>query len=166
MRTIYCDLDGVLCDFNSRFERMFKKAPSQVARDKKEGEFSTYWNTFVESLQFATLDKMPDADELINFLKSIATKKNYRVAILTSTGGFDRHNNVMIQKRIWVENQATNWPIVFVPGRRFKAGYADKYSLLIDDTYDVIESFEKGGGTAIWHKDAATTIERVRQWMS
>ena len=165
MRTIYCDMDGVLSNFNARYETMFKKKPSEVARNGKEGEYSKSWNTFIDSRQFSTLEKMEDADELINFLKSIATIGKARVAILSSTGGFDRHNNVMIQKRIWLENRGINWPFVFVPGRRFKAGYADKYSLMIDDTFDVIESFQKNGGTAIHHKDAKTTIEQIKQWM-
>ena len=134
MRTIYCDMDGVLSNFNARYETMFKKKPSEVARNGKEGEYSKSWNTFIDSRQF-------------------------------STGGFDRHNNVMIQKRIWLENRGINWPFVFVPGRRFKAGYADKYSLMIDDTFDVIESFQKNGGAAIHHKDAKTTIEQIKQWM-
>ena len=159
-------MDGVIADFNSRYRQMFGILPLE-ARDKKEGLFSKQWNTFVASRQFTTLDKMPDADELINFLKSVNEMKNYRVAILSSTGGFDRHNTIQIQKRIWLESKAAaDWPMVFVPGRRFKKGYADKYSLLIDDTYDVIESFDKAGGKAVWHKDAASTIEQVKQWMS
>lgn len=165
MKTIYCDMDGVLSNFNARYEIMFKKKPSEVARNGKEGEYSRAWNTFIDSRQFSTLDKMEDADVLINFLKSVATVGKARVAILSSTGGFDRHNNVMIQKRIWLENRGINWPYVFVPGRRFKAGYADKYSFMIDDTFDVIESFTARGGSGILHTNAAETIEAVKGWL-
>lgn len=165
MKVIYCDMDGVLSNFNARYETMFKQKPTEVARNRKEGEYSKLWNTFIDSRQFATLDKMDDADVLINYLKSVEAVGRARVAILSSTGGFDRHNTVMIQKRIWLENQVINWPFVFVPGRRFKAGYADKYSFMIDDTLDVIESFEAKGGAAVHHKDAKTTIEALNKWL-
>jgi hypothetical protein len=157
-------MDGVLSNFNSRWERMFGKTPRQ-AREQKETKFSTYWNTFIESRQFSTLDMMDDAQVLIDYLNTLAERKNFRVAILSSTGGFDRHNHVMISKRIWLENHKINWPMVFVPGRRFKAGYADKYSLMIDDTEDVITSFKDRGGDAVLHTNAADTVEYIRWWI-
>lgn len=166
MRTIYCDMDGVLTNFNGRYEMLFGQPPSVVARNRKEGEYSKYWNTFIESKQFATLDPLDDAGELINFLKSVEVVKAARVSILSSSGGFDKHNSVTSQKGTWLDNHSISWPRVIVPGRRFKAGYADKYSLLIDDTLDVIEAFRARGGSAIHHKDAKTTIEQVKVWLN
>jgi hypothetical protein len=166
MKTIYCDMDGVLCNFNARFEQLFKEPASVIAQRRKKGVYSQHWNTFIDSRQFATLDKMNDADDLINYLKSVDIVKAARVSILSSSGGFDRHNTVQIQKRIWLESAGIDWPCVIVPGRRFKAGYADKYSLLIDDTLDIIESFRAQGGTAIHHKDAKSTIEQVNLWLN
>lgn len=166
MKTIYVDMDGVLCDFHSRWTRMFGNTPKE-AREQKESRFSTQWNTFIDSRQFSLLDRMPNADKLIDYLKSVALLKNYRVAILSSSGGFDRHNSVILSKRIWLERNMIDWPYVFVPGRRFKAGYAEKRSLLIDDTPDVIEGFNAAGGKGVLHVDADVdkTIATINEWM-
>ena len=45
-----------------------------------------------------------------------------------------------------------------MPGRRFKKDYANSNSIIIDDTWDVIENFRQNGGLAILHKNAKETV--------
>lgn len=151
MKTIFVDMDGVLTDFDKRYKEVFGIMPKE-ARDQKEGAFRSYWSSFIEGGNFATLDKFPGADELIEALNK---QTKARVAILTSSGGFDFHNKVLADKVKWLCNAGITWPVCVVPGRRFKAGYASSSSLLIDDTYDIIEAFRNAGGQAVHYRPDA-----------
>lgn len=148
MRTIFVDMDGVLSNFDKAYLDLFGEKASVVARNKKQGQYSTYWNKFVDTKQFEKLEYFPNALELINFLNVKAEEYKFQLAVLTSSGGFDRHNDVLIQKRNWLLSHNIQWPLCCVPGRRFKAGYATKYSFLIDDTLDVVDAFIAKGGFA------------------
>ena len=151
MKTIFVDMDGVLTNFDKRYQDLFGILPKE-ARHLERGTFGRHWNTFIESNQFATLEKFPGADELVEALNK---QTKARVAILSSSGGFDNQNKVMSQKINWLRDQKIDWPVCIVPGRRFKSGYADSYSLLIDDTLDNVTSFREAGGQAVQYKSDA-----------
>jgi hypothetical protein len=44
-----------------------------------------------------------------------------------------------------------------------KQNYATPDSILIDDTEDVIEAFNRAGGIGILHKDASETLSVLRK---
>jgi hypothetical protein len=49
-----------------------------------------------------------------------------------------------------------------VPGRKHKKDYAGPGIVLVDDTLDVIQAFNKAGGIGIHHKDLGDTIEKIK----
>jgi hypothetical protein len=55
-------------------------------------------------------------------------------------------------------NLSKKWKVNVVAGRKLKAEFATPDSILIDDTLDVIEAFNKAGGIGIHHKDVGNTI--------
>jgi len=65
------------------------------------------------------------------------------------------------QKKIWLKKQGLAYKPNIVPGRKHKAEYATPETILIDDTEDVISSFNKAGGIGILHTDVNITIERL-----
>jgi hypothetical protein len=87
-------------------------------------------------------------------------KNNLDVEILSSSGGNKYHDLVVEQKNNWIKtfNLPEQWKVNIVAGRKKKAEFATPDSVLIDDTLDVIEAFNKAGGIGIHHKDVGNTI--------
>lgn len=157
MKTIYVDMDGVLTDFDRRYRELFRHEPGE----KRDDKFSSRWTEFIDGNNFATLDWFTGGKELLKYLDTLNVQK----AILTSSGGFKNHNSVARQKRDWLIANSIDYPACIVPGKQFKPGYADKNSLLIDDTLSIIVNFQKAGGAAIHHTDLNETISFVENWL-
>ena len=146
-------MDGVIANFERRYIELFREHPGS-SRDRKE--FSKNWTSFIEGKNFESLDYWPGGPELINYLI-------YRfndVEILTSSGGKKYHNEVTEQKNKWIKerNLPSTWKVNVVAGRSLKAEFATPDSILIDDTLDVIDAFNKAGGIGIHHKDVGNTM--------
>ena len=146
-------MDGVVANFEKRYIELFNESPGS-SRDRKE--FSNNWTKFIEGKNFETLDWWPGGPELITYLG----KNNLDVEILSSSGGNKYHDLVVEQKKNWIKtfNLPEQWKINIVAGRKKKAEFATPDSVLIDDTLDVIEAFNKAGGIGIHHKDVGNTI--------
>ena len=157
MKTIFVDMDGVLTDFDKRYRELFKTEPGE----KRDDKFSTRWEEFIYGKHFTTLEWFHAGKELIKYLNTLNVQK----AILSSTGGFKRHNYVAFQKKEWLNNNHIDYPAVFVPGKEYKPGYANKNSLLIDDTLSIIVNFQKAGGTAIHHTSFGETVAFIESWL-
>lgn len=155
MKTIFLDMDGVLCDFDSHWLNLFGRTPLG-SRDKKE--FSGDWDTFVSTRQFENLPWHKTGQELLLFVRSLSDVK---IEMLTSSGGKKHHDSVESQKRIWLKKNSIAYKPNVVPGRRIKAEYANEDTILIDDTPDVIEAFNKAGGIGILHHDIEETKLKV-----
>ena len=157
IKKIYLDMDGVLCDFEGAFSKAYRQ-DTLKNRDKKI--WTNEWPDFILNKRgFETLDWWPGGKELIRFIKSIP---NIEVEMLTSSGGVTYHEQVKQQKLTWLEKQGITFTPNVVPGRRHKSEYAGKGIVLIDDTEDVIKSFNKAGGIGILHKDIGDTIEKLK----
>jgi hypothetical protein len=152
---IYLDMDGVIADFAKRYKELHKISPEEA--DKKK-QFGKFFDEFIKSGQFATLDLMPDAKELLSHLKTT----DVPVEILSSTARQDSHVAISRQKTIWLDRHGINYTANFVPGKSLKYKFATPESIIIDDTQSVIDDWRKAGGIGIHHKDALTTITMLR----
>lgn len=154
-RKIFVDMDGVLSDFEARFIHVNGYSPSS-----KKNTWSSFWRNMVDGNHFATLDLMPNAPSLIDYLKNI---KGIDIAILSSSGVFADHSEVQRQKLEWLKSNDIDWPAIIVPGKQYKAGFANSKSLIIDDSLSVITSFRQKAGIAILHDDKYSyeTIETL-----
>lgn len=146
-------MDGVLCDFEKRYVSLYG---SLNDRERKH-QFRPNFDDFIATGQFATLELMPDALTLVNYLNTLSVPKE----ILSSTAYEETYDAISKQKEEWLKNHGINWKQNFVPGKRHKYKYASPDSLIIDDTYSVIEDWRNAGGIAIWHKDALSTISQI-----
>lgn len=154
---IYLDMDGVLCDFEGRYRMLYFSDPSE-SRNKKD--WDTNWAHFVLSRQFETLELFPGAKDLITYVRSLGV----HIEILSSSGGNKYHNEVELQKTVWLANHRLFFPVNIVAGKKFKANYASFDSLLIDDTPEVIDSFVAAGGQGILYttfKDAKRKMDKM-----
>lgn len=155
IKTIYLDMDGVLADFDDRWNAIFGESPTESRRQNKNNE---YWETFVQTEQFATLPPFPGWDTLFETVKSYGVN----VEILSSSGGQKYHDEVSAQKKKWLKDYSIDIPVNIVPGRRLKSNYATANTLLIDDTPDVIMGFHEAGGYGILHDSAERTIKMLK----
>mgnify|MGYP003339985480 FL=1 len=156
---IYLDMDGVLCFFEKRWEELYDETPRE-SRDRKE--FTENWDHFCTTGQFETLEWFPGGQELLKFIR----KYDVEVEMLTSSGGKKYHDLVAEQKKIWLKKHGIAYKPNVVPGRKHKADYAKPNVILIDDTEDIIEAFNKAGGIGILHKDIGETLQYLEALLS
>lgn len=144
---IYLDMDGVLADFDKKYEEAFKVHPNTLKPGSKEGMRN--WDAFVYAGLFTTLELMPNAKKLLAFVDSL----DVPVEILSSSGGIRHHDLVYAQKMVWLKANKIAYKPNIVPGGEKKAKFATKTNILIDDTKRVIDSYRAAGGTAILYED-------------
>jgi hypothetical protein len=155
---IYLDMDGVIADFDKRYKSRYKMLPREAEKNK---EFDKFFTQFIADGEFATLDLLPDAMELINFLRSL----DVPTEILSSSASEKRDPDIRPQKLEWLKNNNIEFPAIIVPGKRHKKDYSNENTLLIDDTQVNIDQWRKEGGIGILHIDALTTINILRQYV-
>lgn len=155
---IYCDMDGVLTDFENRFVDMLrekgreyfsKQVISQVTRPKHlkalEGE-EAFWE-FVDAMGeefWAQMPWMPNGKQLWDFIKT------YDPIILTSPS---YQNTSRLGKYQWVQQNLQPTPPVKFKFGEAKADYATPTSILIDDKPSNLAAWKAAGGIAMEVKD-------------
>lgn len=159
---VYLDMDGVLVNFEKRYEELFGQKPSQVKNlTGRESYFWKNWKAFVEGCNFETLEMLPDAQELLGFAKEMQ-KQGIDIEILSSSGGDKYHETVTLQKKEWLRKHNIDFYPNIVNGGSRKALFALPGSILIDDTERIIKYFTDAGGIGILHTSAYDTINKVK----
>ena len=156
---IYLDMDGVIADFTKRYKELYRMEPREAEKHKK---FNKFFDEFIATKQFETLDLMPDAMEGLVFLRKHLTVPTQ---ILSSTANEARYDEISKQKLIWLNTHGITFTPNFVPGKRFKYKFAKPDTLIIDDTPSVIDDWRNAGGHAILHKDWVTTLAILRLYV-
>jgi len=155
---IYLDMDGVIADFVKRYKELYRMEPKEAEKSKK---FDSFFNEFIATNQFATLDLMPGAMDGVTFLR----KLNVPTQMLSSTANEARYDDISKQKMIWLQTHGITFTPNFVPGKKHKYKYAAPDKIIIDDTESVIEDWRKAGGIGILHKDWPTTLAILRLYV-
>ena len=148
-------MDGVLTDFEKRYDELFGVRPEEVAARSKH--FWSNFDAFIEGGNFKTLEKHPYADQLLQFVHELRVP----VEILTSSGGEKHYDQVSVDKIEWLLNNGINYKANVVSSGSKKAEYARPWHILIDDTPQVVEKYRAVGGIAILHKDIQTTLSEL-----
>lgn len=147
---IYLDMDGVIADFDKRYQELFNATTKESERDKKWAQF---FAKFIQDRHFATLDLMPEAIELMDYLKSTGIP----ITILSSTSSERRDDAIRPQKMEWLKKHKIDFPVILVPGAHLKKEYASPDSILIDDTSKNIDDWRREGGIGILYEDLLHT---------
>lgn len=147
MITLYLDMDGVLADFNKEYTKL----------DPQKTDRKRFRTAVIEDKIFEKLDFMPDTQELLNHVSKL---HDVRIEILTSMGTHDpfQANCAREQKLFWLNKNNIPYKANFVHNKQEKAKYADRDSILIDDSVGCISPFNEAGGHGILHTNASNTI--------
>jgi hypothetical protein len=106
-------MDGVIADFNKRYKEQYKMEPREAEKNK---QFDKFFDKFIEDGEFATLDLMPDAMQLIDYLKGLTVPTE----ILSSTASEKRDPVIRPQKLEWLKTHKIEFRPILVPGKRHK----------------------------------------------
>lgn len=151
----YIDSDGVLAAFEDKVSQIAGKPFSQISKGYMWKLIEDYNKT---TPFFESLEKMPDADILWNFVEANFANK----FILTATG-YTPHD-ADIQKKNWY--RVTYGPHVIVKTTKKspdKSAFASPTSILIDDREKSIKPWIDAGGIGILHTNAKDTIEQLQK---
>jgi hypothetical protein len=156
---IYCDMDGVLTDFERRFvETLQQEGPkyyskatiAQVTRPKHfealEGqkEFWKFIDQYIGMEFWSEMPWMPNGRALWNFIQPYGPK------LLTSPS---RDNTSRLGKRLWVRENLVPAPEVLFRFGDAKSDFANENAILIDDKPSNLAAFSTKGGIALEVKD-------------
>jgi hypothetical protein len=154
MYKIFCDMDGVICDFESRFKSLQQLNPKEFIQ--KEGN-DKFWEVIdEEGVGFwVGIKWMSEGKKLWEAIK------NKDTVLLSSPS---RSNNSRLGKRLWVKNN--------IPGTKLhlrysyqKAGFASPNHILIDDRKDNIKHWISEGGVGILFKSTDQVIEDLSKYV-
>ena len=151
---IYCDMDGVLADFEKGVE------------DLIGGKFNDdRWYELPDNF-FLTLEPMPDAQRLWDFIGK------YDPFILTaipraSRGPISKRaamDKARFMKRWFGVSQDKMYPVMRADKMRFaKDGRDGRPNLLIDDQPKNIAQFKSDGGIGVLHTSASNSINQLKK---
>ena len=128
---------------------------------KQKIKLGFFLKTFIARKEFQTLELMPGAHTLIDYLR----KAPVPTQILSSTASPETHDEVEKQKLIWLQTHGITFTPNFVPGKRHKWKFAAPDRIIIDDTPSVIDDWRKAGGIGILHTDWITTLGILKMYV-
>ena len=147
---IYCDLDGVLADFELGYEKL-------TGVDLK-GEFFSgedFWKPISKAGVgfWVGLQWMPDGQRLWDYIKPFDP-------IILSAPSRDKSSR--LGKALWVRNKIPGTKLL-LRYAKLKQQLATPTSILIDDRADNINQWEAAGGIGILHTSSSNTIEQLKK---
>eukprot|EP00929_Paragymnodinium_shiwhaense_P065379 TRINITY_DN32781_c0_g1_i2.p1 TRINITY_DN32781_c0_g1~~TRINITY_DN32781_c0_g1_i2.p1 ORF type:complete len:815 (-),score=163.23 TRINITY_DN32781_c0_g1_i2:87-2531(-) len=166
--SVYCDLDGVLADFNKGCMDLFpeggpiaEKIPNHTVTKLNYEEETEMWRR-IESKSdfFAALDWTSDGELLWRWIdwNIVPTP-----AVLTGLPMGRVGQMASKQKEQWCQKKLGQHVQVFCCGTRNKQKFSGKRCVLIDDRGDLREAWEARGGIFVHHVSAADSIRQLRE---
>ena len=146
---IYCDMDGVLVDFD--------KGYLKLTGHKLNGEHRSddhFWDPINDAGYdfWINLEWMNDGKRLWNYIKK------YNPEILSAPS---RQNESRVAKHNWVERELPGTHLI-LRSAKHKKDFAGPKNILIDDRIDNIQGWRDSGGIGIHHVSAKHTIDQLK----
>jgi len=149
---VYCDMDGVLVDFERGYNDLTgKKTPGVDSTYNKDD----FWSAITKAGAkfWAELNWMSDGQQLWGYIKQ------YNPELLTAPS---REESSRIGKLAWVDKNIPNTPVVFKQAKD-KKDLAEPNAILIDDRKDNIQQWIDAGGIGIRHTSTESTIKQLQK---
>ena len=147
--TIYCDMDGVLVDFDKGYKDLTRKLP------KDAGDGPEFWEPIhkMGASFWIKLKWMPDGHTLWKYINK------YNPILLSAPS---KEESSKIGKRLWVKRNLPNAKLILRPASQ-KQQFSGENKILIDDRVDNIEQWKSKGGIGILHTSASDTIKQLKE---
>jgi hypothetical protein len=150
---IYCDLDGVLSDFDLQFEKFSGMSPDEYEQLYGKRPF---WNLVAEigEVFWSGMPMMPEGKKLWEYLVQ------YNPTILSSPS---REQHSKDGKSKWVTKHLRPTPKLIFARAEEKHQYSGRDRILVDDREDTIARWNAAGGIGILCKngDTKSVIDRL-----
>lgn len=146
---IYCDMDGVLVDFEKGAKRVY---PNFKGRKMSEKEERHFWELVAKKgISFwANLSWLDGGKFLWEYISDF---KPYILSAYTQDKFASKEG-----KRLWViRNISSNVQVILVKSEE-KVRYAKPNAILIDDRKDLVDAWTTAGGIGILHKNLISTL--------
>ena len=169
---IFCDMDGVLVDFDKGYEELTGAHTHHADRQGSQYFWDLYRNSLKEKgiserQYWENLPWMPDGKQLWDYIspynpyiltapsvnKDIPKPERYKIS----------HNESMQGKTVWVNDHLSNVKKLLFKAADFKSQLSGKNKILIDDRIKTIDSWNAKGGIGIFHTSAANTIKQLKE---
>ena len=158
---IYCDLDGVLADFEARFEHFAGLSPDEYRKEiaKKYGEKQVdkmFWDLIDKQIGvrfWRGIPWMPGGQQLWDYIKQ------YNPTLLSAPS---KEESSKIGKRVWVKQNIPGAKLILRSASQ-KHQFSGENQILIDDRVDNIEQWKSKGGIGILHTSASNTIKQLKE---
>jgi hypothetical protein len=152
---IYCDLDGVLVDFNQGFLELTGEDLKKYEGSYKQFTEEDWAKVDERGVDFwAELDWTNDGIILWNFIHKFKPK------ILSSPS---RSSSSRIGKTLWCNRLKPHMSELILKPRHEKQTEAGPGRILIDDLKQTIGEWNDRGGIGIHHVSAINTIRELRK---
>ncbi len=152
MKTIYLDMDGVLCDIAERIYRETQLNIKDLEESQVKDVLKNTPNFFRTMLPTEFFDELVEA----------CLAKGVKVAILTSVGKWDPAD-VISQKKAWILENFGDVEFHNVYTSKEKAFFANENTLLIDDREKSLIPFGKAGGKTAKYENSRENIELIKK---
>jgi len=152
MYKIFCDMDGVLVDFEKGYYDLTGVSTKQFVK----GDANFWAPIDKEGAEFwATLPWMKDGQELWRYIKK------YKPYILSSPS---QSQTSRVGKEAWLKIHLQNsYKKAYFYPRHQKQLFSDENRILIDDLPNTIDEWNAKGGIGILHTSAANTIKQLKE---
>jgi hypothetical protein len=154
--TMFCDMDGVLTDFEKRFTSLNPEKLSPAQYQTKYG-IEKFWS-FIDGENgvkfWVGMQWMKDGKELWEYIKK------YNPILLSAPS---RNNESRLGKRLWVKNNLPGVKLVLASADK-KQNYSGRNKVLIDDRKDNIDQWRSQGGIGILHTNTQDTIKQLQAY--
>jgi hypothetical protein len=154
--SVFCDMDGVLTDFEKRFTSLNPEKLSPAQYQTKYG-IEKFWSFIDEEngVKFwVGMQWMKDGKELWEYIKK------YNPTLLSAPS---RNNESRLGKRLWVKNNLPGVKLVLASADK-KQNYSGRNKVLIDDRKDNIDQWRSQGGIGILHTNTQDTIKQLQAY--
>lgn len=148
---LYCDMDGVLCDFAGRFDHFTGMSPLEYKEQKGTRMF---WKLISEigEVFWSDMNWTPKGRDLWNFIEP------YKPQLLTAPS-FEQSSRD--GKAMWVNKNLPSWVQINFREAEKKQEFANEKSILIDDKDSTILQWGSQNGIAIHHPENTTNLEPI-----